>query len=164
MAAAAPPFKSFVDPDAPRFAEPGDMPGRIRTACEETGQPVPDSPGEIVRCALESLALKCRHVLGALARLTGDPVEVLHVVGGGVQNELLNEFTAGAAGKPVIAGPIEATAAGNVMVQAMAQGHVGSLEELRQVVAASTELRRYEPCGGAEWAAASERFEALLST
>ena len=156
----APPLRSFVDPDHPRFAEPGDMPTRIRQACQETGQPVPESPGQIVRCALESLALKYRHVLATLEHLIGRTIEVVHIVGGGVQNELLSQFTANATGKPVLAGPVEATAAGNIMVQALAQRRVASLNELRQVVAASSELKRYEPCDGDAWREAYQRFVA----
>jgi sugar (pentulose or hexulose) kinase len=156
----APPLVSFVDPDDPRFAEPGDMPTRIRQACQETGQQVPESPGQIVRCALESLALKYRHVLATLERLIARTVEVVHIVGGGVQNELLNQFTASATEKPVLAGPVEATAAGNVMVQALAQRRVASLDELRQIVAASSEPKRYEPRDGDAWREAYQRFVA----
>jgi len=137
------------------------MPSRICRVCEETGQPVPQSPGEIVRCALESLALKYRVVLDTLERLIRRQIEVLHIVGGGVQNDLLNQFTADATGKPVIAGPVEATAAGNVLVQALAQGRVGSLGELRQVVHGSTGLKRYEPREPAAWQEASGRFARL---
>jgi len=158
LAAAAPPLRSFVDPDDPRFAEPGDMPSRIRQACAQTGQPVPRSPGEIVRTALESLALRYRIVLDTLERLTERRIEVVHLVGGGVQNELLNQFTADATGRPVIAGPVEATALGNVLVQAMAQGRIGTLAELRQVVAASTVLKHYQPCEPNAWLAARERL------
>jgi rhamnulokinase len=161
LAAAAPALRSCVDPDDPRFAEPGDMPSRICRVCEETGQPVPQSPGEIVRCALESLALKYRVVLDTLERLIRRQIEVLHIVGGGVQNDLLNQFTADATGKLVIAGPVEATAAGNVLVQALAQGRVGSLGELRQVVHASTGLKRYEPHEPAAWQEAFGRFARL---
>jgi len=161
MAEAAPPHVCFVDPDDPCFAEPGDMPQRIREYCLASGQPVPQTQGEVVRCALESLALKYRMVVRQIEQLTGRPIEVLHVVGGGVRNELLCRLTADATGKLVIAGPAEATAAGNVMVQAMARGRVSGLDEIRQVVARSTPLRCYEPAARQEWADASGRFEAL---
>ena len=162
LAGDAPALRSFVDPDDPRFVEPGDMPARIRAACKHTGQPVPDSPGEVVRCALESLALKYRSVLETLEGLIGRTIEVVHLVGGGVRNELLNQFTANATGRPVIAGPAEATAAGNVMVQAIAQGRVRSVAELRQVVATSSELKRYEPQQVEQWLAGFGRFDSVL--
>ncbi len=164
LAAAAPALRSFVEPDDPRFAEPGDMPGRIRQACAETGQPVPQSPGELVRAALESLALKYRVVLDTLEKLVGRRIEVVHLVGGGVQNELLNQFTADATGRPIVAGPVEATAIGNVLVQALAQGRIGSLSELRQIVAASTALQHYEPREPTAWQDALGRFARLKPT
>jgi rhamnulokinase len=161
LAAVAPALRSFVNPDDPRFAEPGDMPGRIRQACQETGQPVPQSPGELVRCALESLALKYRVVLDTLERLIGRQIETLHIVGGGVQNDLLNQFTADATGKPVRAGPVEATATGNVLVQALAQRRLGALADLRAVVRASTRVQQYEPREQARWQDAFVRFAGL---
>jgi rhamnulokinase len=162
MAGAAPPFRSFIDPDDPRFVEPGDVPDRIRAYCRETGQPVPDSPGAVVRCALESLALKYGSVVETLERLTQRTITVIHIVGGGVRNELLSQFTANATGRAVIAGPAEATAAGNVMVQAMARGQVSSLEQLREVVRASSELKCYEPRDVGAWREACNRFELVL--
>ncbi len=163
MAAAAPPRVSFVDPDWPLFAEPGDMPSRIRERCAATRQPVPQSKGAVIRCVLESLALKYDRVLRSAERLTGRPIGVLHVVGGGVNNRLLCQLTADATGKPVVAGPSEATAIGNVMVQALAMGRVGSLAEIRQVVARSTRLARYEPRASTEWDEARRRFDAVLT-
>lgn len=159
-AADAPPLASFVDPDDPRFAEPCDMPVRIREACGETRQAAPESPGEIIRCALESLALKYRAVLETLEQLIGRAITVLHIVGGGVKNELLNQFTADATGRFVLAGPVEATAAGNLMVQAWAQKQVASVDELRKVVAASSELKQYEPRQTDRWLEAYDRFKA----
>ncbi|UCG16323.1 MAG: rhamnulokinase [Phycisphaerales bacterium] len=163
MADAAPSRVSFVDPDDPRFAEPGDMPRRIRDCCAAGGQPVPESTGQIVRCALESLALKYRTTLHSLERITGWPVEVVHVVGGGANNRLLCRLTADITGKPVVAGPAEATAAGNVMVQALARGRVSSLDQVRRVIAASTPLQQYDPDPAAGWDDAIGRFEALLA-
>jgi rhamnulokinase len=162
MAAAAPALRSFLDPDDPRFAEPGDMAERIRAFCRDRNQAVPDSPGAVVRGALESLALKYRRILETLERLIGHPIEVIHIVGGGAQNELLNQFTASATGKRVIAGPAEATAAGNVMVQAMAQGRVSSLSELRQVIAASSPTKTYDPRDTEAWREGYSRFASLL--
>ncbi|MGD8454075.1 MAG: rhamnulokinase family protein [Phycisphaerae bacterium] len=157
LARQAPTLRSLVDPDSPRLAEPGDMPARIRQVCAEGGQPVPESPGEVVRCALESVALKCWHVLRTLEQLLRRRVERLHVVGGGARNDLLMQCLANATGRPVVAGPAEAAAAGNVLVQARAQGRVGSLAEMRAVVAASTELCNYEPQETPAWSAAYER-------
>jgi len=163
MAASAPAFAAFLDPDDARFAAPGDAPARIRQFCLDTGQSAPATPGAVVRCVLESLALKYRRVLGTLERLTGRTIDALHVVGGGSRNGLLNQFTANATGKPVIAGPVEATAAGNLMVQGLAQGRVSSPAEIRQVIAASSDLRRYEPRDTAAWTEACGRFEAVLA-
>lgn len=162
QAEAAPAFRSLIDPDDPSFLAPEDMPTAIRSWCERTQQPAPETSGQIIRCVLESLALKYRVVLGWLEELTGERVEVIHVVGGGCQNILLNQFTANACNTPVIAGPVEATALGNVLIQARATGAISSLEEIREVVRASTELKTFEPAAGAEWQQASRRFQDLL--
>lgn len=163
MAADSPPRVSLVDPDDPSFTEPGDMPGRIRDYCAETGQPVPQSPGEVIRCALDSLALTYRTNITLLERLTGRTVETIHIVGGGVNNRLLCQLTANATGRPVVAGPAEATAAGNVMVQALARGQVSSLEEVRAVIARSTQLRHYEPEQTSEWDRTHQSLQGILS-
>lgn len=163
QAEAAPAFRSLIDPDDPSFLAPDDMPAAIRAWCERTRQPAPETSGQIIRCVLESLALKYRVVLGWLEELTGETVEVIHVVGGGCQNILLNQFTANACGKPVIAGPVEATALGNVLIQARAAGALSSLREIRDVVRASSELKTFEPSGKPEWLAASQRFQELLT-
>lgn len=162
QAEAAQPFRSLIDPDDPSFLAPEDMPTSIRTWCEKTQQPLPETSGQIIRCVLESLALKYRVVLGWLEELTGEQVEVIHVVGGGCQNVLLNQFTANACGKPVIAGPVEATALGNVLIQARASGAISSLSEIRDVVRASSELKTFEPASRPEWQAASQKFHELL--
>ena len=162
LAAAAEPFRSLVNPDDGRFLNPDDMPAALADFCRQTSQPAPESEGQFVRCALESLALKYRAVLGWLEELTGTRVEVIHVVGGGSQNELLNQFTANACGRPVIAGPVEATVLGNVLVQARTAGEIGSLAEIRDVVRRSSELRQYDPADGARWDEAWERFRSLL--
>jgi rhamnulokinase len=158
----APPLRSLVDPDDPRFASPGDMPERVREFCRETGQEPPEAPAEVVRCVLESLALKHAHVIGVLREATGaDPAEV-HVVGGGARNERLCRWTADAAGLPVIAGPEEATLVGNMLGQILAAGEVASLAEARDVVRASFAPRVHEPAGGGGWGEAGERFAGLL--
>jgi len=162
MAARAAPLQSIVDPDDGEFLKPGDMPTRMRAFCHKTDQPVPQSKGAIVRCALESLALKCRWVLERLEEILGRRLEPIHIVGGGTQNRLLNQFPADATGRAVVAGPIEATAAGNVITQAMALGHIGSLEEGRQVVRNSFDVVTYEPAGGSGWDEAYGRFLAVM--
>jgi rhamnulokinase len=162
MAAQAQPLQSLVDPDCGDFLKPGDMPARIRAFCQKTGQLVPQSKGAVVRCALESLALKYRCVLERLEEILGRRLEPIHIVGGGTQNQLLNQLTADATGRQVVTGPIEATAAGNVITQAMALGHIGSLEEGRQVVRNSFDVATYEPAGQLGWEEAYGRFLALM--
>jgi rhamnulokinase len=148
-AARVPVPRAVIDPDDPAFLPPGDMPERIRRACVDLGQPPPTSQAETVRCILDSLALAYRRALQDAQRLTGRSVDVVHLVGGGSLNELLCQLTADACGLPVVAGPVEAAALGNVLVQARAAGALsGGLAELRAVVAASSELQRYEPTPG----------------
>jgi rhamnulokinase len=160
-ASEAKPFHALINPDAAAFLSPADMPQAIREYCQSHGEPVPDSEGQIARCALESLALKYRMVLECLEELTGTPVEVNHIVGGGTQNLLLNQFTANACGRPVVTGPIEATVLGNVLIQARSAGEIGSLGEIRECVRKSFDLTTYEPEQTAAWQAASERFRDL---
>jgi len=162
MAAQAEPLRSVIDPDCGEFLKPGDMPDRIRAGCQATGWPVPQSKGAVVRCALESLALKYRWVLERIEEILGRRLEPIHIVGGGTRNRLLNQFTADATGRPVVAGPIEATAAGNVLMQMMALGHIESLAEGRQVVRDSFDVAVYEPKGGPEWDEAYLRFLDVL--
>ena len=145
LAAKAEPLRSVVDPDSNDFLKPGDMPARIRAYCERTGQPVPETVGQIVRCALEGVALKYRWVLERLESLLGKKLETIHIVGGGTQNKLLSQLTADATQRQVVTGPIEATAIGNLLVQAVALGHIGSLEEAREVVRRSFEVQTFEP-------------------
>jgi rhamnulokinase len=144
-AAAAPPFRSLVEPDDNRFLAPGDLPGRIADFCRETHQPVPEDEGAVVRCALESLAFKYRRVLEQVEELTGGRIETVHVVGGGVQNRLLCQLTADACRRRVLAGPVEATAAGNVVMQAVAHGELASVAEGRALIRRSFPLAEYEP-------------------
>lgn len=145
MAANAGPSPALINPDDPAFLAPADMPEAIRAFCRRTGQAVPEAPAAIVRCALDSLALTYRHVLTSIERITGRRVDRLHVVGGGSRNQLLNQLTADAIGRPVIAGPVEATALGNALCQAMALGDIGSLSELRAVVRASVVTETFTP-------------------
>ena len=164
LAEAVPAAGSLLDPDHPTFLPPGDMPGRIRRFCRETGQSPPEEPGEVVRCVLESLALKYRWVLERAEEITGRRAEVVHVVGGGVRNTLLCQLTADATRRPVRAGPVEATALGNLMVQAYARGYLGSLEEIRVAVRGSSEeVHDYQPKGSAnEWEEAYERLQRVM--
>ncbi len=145
LAATAPPFGPVIDPDHERFLRPRDMPAEIRRACEESEQAAPQDRGAIVRCILESLALKYRWVIGRLEEIASRPITTLHIVGGGSQNTLLCQLTADATGRVVYAGPGEATAMGNMLVQALALGHLASLQEGRAVVRASSQLTTYEP-------------------
>jgi rhamnulokinase len=137
------------------------MPARIAEYCRETGQPVPETPGAVARCILESLALLYRRTIGELEQLTGTPVHRLHIVGGGTRNELLNQATANATGRKVITGPVEATAAGNILIQALAAGDIHSLSEGRRIIADSFPQNVYEPRDPSLWEAAYQRFTAL---
>ena len=163
LAAESKPFRSLVDPDEAAFLAPADMPGEMSKWCESRGTVAPVSAGEFVRTSLESLALKYRMVLGWLEELAGSKVEVVHIVGGGSQNELLNQFAANACGRPVVAGPVEATALGNVLIQARTSGALSTLAEMRAVVRASSALRHYEPRERGAWSDAYGRFRELLS-
>ncbi|MFP4069601.1 MAG: rhamnulokinase, partial [Opitutales bacterium] len=157
-AAACAPFPGFIDPDAESLLPPGDMPGRIREALRESGQPAPAGRGPIVRIILESLALKYRHSIEALEKAAGESIQQLHIVGGGAQNKTLNQFVANALGRPVIAGPVEATAIGNILVQMQADGAIDSIAAGRQLVRDSFPAERFEPAGTRPWRQAYERF------
>ena len=161
MAAEVPPLQSIVNPDHGPFGAPGEMPVKIARYCRETNQREPASPGEIVRVCLDSLALAYRRTLAGLEDLLGRRIEVIHIVGGGTQNELLTQMTADACNRPVIAGPVEATAIGNILVQAMATGDVKSLADARAIVRASFDVKRYEPRDTQRWDGAYERFSQL---
>ncbi len=161
--AAARPFASLIDPDDPSFFAPGDMPGRIAAYCQRTGQPVPSDEGAFVRCALESLALKYRWTIARLEAILKTTIKTIHVVGGGTRNALLCQFAADATGRLVKTGPIEATAVGNVLLQAMARGRIGSLADARAIVAASFPVTTHEPRDTADWDEAAGRFEALMT-
>jgi rhamnulokinase len=145
QAAAVASSGSFIDPNHPTFLTVGDMPDRIRTYCQRTGQAPPAHPAAVVRCILESLAMAYRRTIETAEELSGLRVEVLHLVGGGAANELLCQLTADVTRRPVVAGPDEATGVGNLLIQAWTDGQIGSLAELRSVVARSFSPRRYEP-------------------
>ncbi len=159
LAAESQPFLAVIDPDADLFFHPGDMPEKIRQFCAGSGQSVPQTKGEIVRVALESLALKYRLTLAQVEELTGKRLDPIHIIGGGTKNRLLNQFTADCTGRTVVTGPVEATAIGNVLMQAIALGQLGSLAEARAVVRKSFDVETCQPANCASW---DEAFEKLL--
>lgn len=161
LAEQAAPMKSLINPNDARFGKPDNMPQKIADYCRETGQPTPATDGEHVRCVLESLALLYRKTLDQIEDVTGKKLTTLHIVGGGSQNVLLNQFSASATGRVVIAGPVEATAAGNVLIQAIALGHLADLTALRAVVKQSFTVETYKPQDSAAWQQAYERFVSL---
>ena len=161
MAQKAEPWVSLIQPSHPRFLAPGGMPERIAAYCRETGQPVPASKGAMVRCLLESLALLYRQSLQDLETLTDQTIQTLHIVGGGSQNQLLNQWTADALQRTVVAGPVEATAVGNLMIQAIALGQVKDLHQARAMVARSFPTTTYLPLNAPSGHAARERFASL---
>jgi rhamnulokinase len=138
------------------------MPAAIADFCSKTGQTAPATDGAIIRCALESLALRYRMVLGFLEELIGGRIETIHIVGGGAQNRLLCQMAADATGRRVIAGPVEATAIGNLVVQAVANGAIGDIAQSREIIAASFEVQEYRPKQSAAWDEAYGRFEQLV--
>jgi rhamnulokinase len=157
----AEPLRSVIDPNAAAFLSPPNMPAAIRAACASSGQPEPESVGEIVRCCLESLAVRYRATLEDLEALVRGRLSRIHVVGGGSQNPLLCQLTADACERPVLAGPVEAAALGNVMVQAIATGELAGIAEGRAAVAASVDVTRYEPRPGGNWPEALARLRSL---
>jgi rhamnulokinase len=163
LAKAATPFASIVDPDDSSFMLPPDMPTAFGQVCERTGQTAPTEPGAVIRCALESLALRYRWVLERLEELLGRKLNTIHVVGGGSQNELLCQFTADACNRPVLAGPVEATAIGNVLLQAIGLGVLGSLTEARDLVRRSFELKTFTPNYPKSWDEPYARFLRLVA-
>jgi rhamnulokinase/L-fuculokinase len=157
----AKPFKCFIDPDAPDFVQPGDMPGRIRDYCLRTGQEAPANEGETVRCIYESLALKYRDVFAQMRYCTGKTFSRLHIVGGGSQDATLNRMAADACGVPVFAGPTEATVLGNVAVQLISRGALRGVDDARAAIARSFSLSRFDPENGAAWDAAAGRYKEI---
>ena len=162
LSAEAAGFTAFINPDAPDFLAPDNMPEAICEFCRKTGQAVPNSEGAVLRCALESIAMKFRHVLGMCEELIGGRLETIHIVGGGTQNRQLCQAAADACGRRVVAGPIEATAIGNIMMQAVAAGEVGSIAEAREVIRNSFEVEQYEPKNTTAWDEAYEKFLGVI--
>ena len=162
MAGEATPFRSFIDPDDPSFANPPSMAAAIRNYCAASGQPVPQTHAELIRCIFESLALKYKDILEKFRVLAPFPIEKLHIIGGGSKNRLLDQFTANAIGIPVVAGPSEATAIGNIMLQARAAGCVGSLQQMRDMIAKVVETETFTPQDTAAWNEAYYKIKHLL--
>jgi rhamnulokinase len=161
LAVDAPAFRTLVDPDHPSFQAPGDMLQKISDFARSTGQAAPESPGQYVRCCLESLALAYREKLAMLESILARRFEVMHIVGGGGKNELLCQMTADATGRRVVVGPYEATAIGNTLVQAMGLGHLDDLVALRRTVADSFSQKSYTPSGTGAWESAYPRWAGL---
>ena len=158
LAREAPAFSVLIDPDDTVFLPAGDMPKRIVDYCQQTGQTPPSTPGAIVRCALESLAFKYRWTLEQIETVCNRQIDTVHIVGGGTQNRLLCQFTADATGRQVIAGPVEATAIGNIAIQAIAAKEIGSLTEARQIIKKTFQMQIYEPTETEQWDQVYQRF------
>ncbi|PWU05812.1 MAG: rhamnulokinase [Verrucomicrobia bacterium] len=158
MAADSELHRSLIDPDDPRFVAPGDMPAKIVAFCRETGQPVPETPGQFTRAIVESLALLYRDTLSVLERLTSRTIRYLHIMGGGSKNDLLNQFAADATGRTILAGPVESTAIGNILLQAVAHREIHSLSEMRAIVRASFPIKQFYPRASSNWRSAYEQF------
>jgi len=151
-------FRSIINPDDPMFANPAVMVDAIQTYCRNTNQPVPEGYAQICRCIFDSLALRYRQVFGYLKEMASFPIEVLHIIGGGCKNEYLDQFTANSCGVTVLAGPMEGTALGNIMMQAKASGDVSDIWDMRRIIAASIELKKFEPQDKEAWDKAYEKF------
>jgi rhamnulokinase len=161
MAAEAPSFVSLIDPDRDEFLNPVSMTAAIDAFCKQTGQPVPASEGAYVRCCLESLALQYRRVLEMLSDVYEKSFDTIHIVGGGTQNKLLNQFAADATGATVVTGPVEATIIGNIIMQAIGMGHVKDLAEGRQIIRNSFEMDTFKPQQTDQWDQQYTRFMEL---
>jgi rhamnulokinase len=162
LAAQAAPLQRIIDPDRSEFMKPGDMPARVREYCRRTHQSLPETKGEVVRCILEGIALRYRWIIERLEEVLGHRLDPIHIVGGGTKNQLLSQMAADALGRQVITGPIEATALGNIIVQAIATRHLGSLADGREVVRRSFPVNTFEPGDRSAWDDAYGRFLDLL--
>jgi sugar (pentulose or hexulose) kinase len=164
QANAAEPFRSLINPDDAAFAPAGNLPERIREYCRKTSQPVPETAGEIVRCIFESLALKYRRTAEQLEEVSGRKYNTINIVGGGTKEEMLSQFTADASHKTVCTGPVEATALGNIAMQAIASGEISDMWEARRIIRNSTEIKEYKPDteNAAAWDKAYERFLEMI--
>ncbi len=158
----AAPFRSLIDPDDSLFITPGDMPARIREYCRRTHQPEPETVGQVMRTIYESLALKYRVSLDCLTQLSGRTVDRLHIIGGGARNVLLNQMTADCINREVVAGPFEATALGNAIIQFITLGEIDNVTQAREILSHTIEAIHYEPRESAAWDEAYERYRALV--
>ncbi len=163
MAKESEPFLCFIDPDAPEFVPAGNVPRRIREYCKKTGQKIPETPAQITRCINESLAMKYRYSLEQIAECTDKDYKTIHIVGGGVQSELLCQMTADSCNRKVVGGPIEATVLGNIALQYVASGDIQDLNAVRKVISASSEIFTYEPTDALAWEEAYSRFKQVTS-
>ncbi len=154
------PLRSIIDPDSPEFFNAGGMEDKIRAFCQRTGQPVPETAGQVARCIYESLALKYRWALARLEEIKGARLDSLNIVGGGIQNKLLNQMVADSIDRPVLTGPIEGAAIGNLLMQAVALGELKGLDDVRQVVRRSETVETYEPKHSQAW---EDAYGKLLS-
>ena len=157
----AEPFKCLINPDDSGFLNPGNMPKAIQEYCRNTNQPVPESKGEIARCIYDSLVLKYKFTLSQIESVTGKRIEKLHIIGGGANNTIMNQLTADAIGIPVYAGPTEATAIGNLLMQAKALGMVDNINDIREIIKNSFGVNEYLPSPELNWEAAYEKFKKL---
>lgn len=157
------PLACFIEPDHPRFVSPRNMPEEIRAYCRGTGQAEPQTDGAIIRCALESLAMRYRMVLEWLEELVGNRIHTIHIVGGGTQNELLCQMTADACNRQIVTGPVEATAIGNLMQQMISKGEIASISDARHIIADSFDVNSYEPRNASAWDDAYPKFRELLT-
>ena len=159
----SPPFRSIINPDDPEYFEAGGMTKKIQKRCKETSQQIPETPGEINRCVKESLALAYRRTLGQIEEMTGILYPVIHIIGGGAKSELLNQMAASATGRPVLAGPIEAAAIGNLCAQFMSKGEIKGWNEARKIVKNSFPVKEYLPVKDLGWDDAYERYLSQIS-
>ena len=163
MARDSKPFKCFIDPDAPMLSAHGDLPAKIKAYCEKTGQEVPETVGETVRCIYESLALKYRYALNQISKCTGKEFDSLNILGGGTKDGFLCEMTANSIDMPVTAGPVEATALGNIILQLKALGEIKSVSEGRKIIAKTENTKKYAPVHTPEWDEAYERYVKIIT-
>ena len=164
MARKAEPFVCFIDPDSPEFNTAGNIPKRIREFCRRTGQPEPETIGDIMCCINQSLALKYRYTLEQIEACTGKHFSVINMIGGGIQSRLLCQMTASASGRKVLAGPVEATALGNIAVQLMALGEIRDVKEARSIIEKSEQTYEYLPADQEKWDAAYEKFKTIIQS
>lgn len=162
MARQAEPFRSFIDVDNSMFYSPGNMPKKIMEFCRLTGQPVPETKGQVVRCVMESLAMRYRTAISKLEQIVGYTIPVLHVVGGGSKDKLLSQFTANAIGRPVITGPVEATAVGNIVCQLIALGEISDISQARAIIKKSFDMNEFDPVDVSQWDEAYLKYEKMM--